>query len=100
MSTGDYFGILMDVGRTAASRGGGTDALHQKRVTSFPFNVCNNPMYDGSTMCFLATAIWKQSPVGLLLTLLVFVEYRVALRYEEPFTAHIVSEVVFHVISH
>ena len=38
---GDYFGILM-----------------KERVTSFPFNVTNNPMYDGSTMCFLSTALW------------------------------------------
>jgi methylene-fatty-acyl-phospholipid synthase len=39
--TGDYFGILMS-----------------ERVTSFPFNVCENPMYVGSTLTFLATAIW------------------------------------------
>jgi protein-S-isoprenylcysteine O-methyltransferase Ste14 len=30
----------------------------QDRVTSFPFNVTNNPMYDGSTLCFLSTALW------------------------------------------
>ncbi|CAO3670212.1 unnamed protein product [Umbelopsis ramanniana] len=38
---GDYFGILM-----------------KERVTSFPFNVCENPMYVGSTLTFLATALW------------------------------------------
>lgn len=38
---GDYFGILMD-----------------DRVTSFPFNVTDAPMYYGSTMSFLATALW------------------------------------------
>lgn len=38
---GDYFGILMD-----------------ERVTGFPFNVCENPMYVGSTLNFLATALW------------------------------------------
>jgi len=69
---GDYFGILMD-----------------DRVTSFPFNVCNDPMYDGSTLCFLATALWKESLTGLFLTVLVFVEYKVALLFEEPFTAQI-----------
>lgn len=36
---GDYFGILKN-----------------ERLTQFPFNVCNNPMYYGSTMCFLGTA--------------------------------------------
>lgn len=38
---GDYFGILMD-----------------HRVEGFPFNVVTNPMYDGSTLCFIATALW------------------------------------------
>ncbi|KAJ3036113.1 Phosphatidyl-N-methylethanolamine N-methyltransferase [Rhizophlyctis rosea] len=38
---GDYFGILME-----------------KRVTGFPFNTMENPMYNGSTMCFLGTALW------------------------------------------
>ena len=38
---GDYFGILMD-----------------HRVEGFPFNVLRDPMYVGSTMCFLAGALW------------------------------------------
>lgn len=38
---GDYFGILMD-----------------HRVEGFPFNLLSDPMYDGSTMCFAATALW------------------------------------------
>ena len=38
---GDYFGILMD-----------------ERVTSFPFNVNDNPMYNGTVMIFLGTALW------------------------------------------
>lgn len=41
-------------------------------------------------MCFLATALWKQTPTGILLSILVYIEYRIALRYEEPFTAEIV----------
>ncbi|KAI8342684.1 phospholipid methyltransferase-domain-containing protein [Chlamydoabsidia padenii] len=69
---GDYFGILME-----------------SRVTGFPFNVCEDPMYTGSTMTFLATALWYASPAGLLLTFIVHVVYRVALRYEGPFTAMI-----------
>ncbi|SAM03161.1 hypothetical protein [Absidia glauca] len=69
---GDYFGILMEA-----------------RVTGFPFNVCEDPMYTGSTLTFLATALWYASPAGLLLTLIVHVVYRVALRYEGPFTAMI-----------
>ena len=38
---GDYFGILMS-----------------HRVEGFPFNVLRDPMYVGSTMCFLAGALW------------------------------------------
>ena len=38
---GDYFGILMD-----------------SRVTGFPFNVTNNPMYNGATLLFIAHALW------------------------------------------
>ncbi|KAF7845728.1 hypothetical protein BT93_L0957 [Corymbia citriodora subsp. variegata] len=72
---GDYFGILMS-----------------DRVTSFPFNVSNNPMYDGSSLCFLSTALWKGAPVGILLTALVYFEYKVACLYEEPFTYEIYAK--------
>lgn len=37
---GDYFGIFRD-----------------ERITAFPFNVLNNPMYDGSSMNHLAEAL-------------------------------------------
>lgn len=69
---GDYFGILMD-----------------KMVTGFPFNVCSAPMYYGSTMSFLGTAILFGKPAGILLTLEVLVVYLIALRFEDPFTAAI-----------
>lgn len=38
---GDYCGIYM-----------------QARVTAFPFNILNNPMYDGSTLNFIGLALW------------------------------------------
>ncbi|KAF2740004.1 phosphatidylethanolamine N-methyltransferase [Polyplosphaeria fusca] len=66
---GDYFGILMDA-----------------PVTSFPFSVTDAPMYHGSTLSFLAAAIWKGKPAGLVLTGLVAVCYGVARGYEDPFT--------------
>lgn len=69
---GDYFGILM------------TD-----RVTGFPFNINNNPMYNGSTLCFLGTALYYAKPSGILVTIFVFVMYKIALLFEEPFTAKI-----------
>ncbi|SAM85339.1 probable OPI3-methylene-fatty-acyl-phospholipid synthase [Ustilago bromivora] len=69
---GDYFGILMD-----------------SIVTGFPFNVMANPMYWGSSMSFVAVALWFGKPAGLLLSVLVVLVYSIALRYEEPFTANI-----------
>lgn len=69
---GDYFGILMN-----------------EMVTGFPFNITSSPMYLGSTMNFLALALWFGKPAGILLTVEVFVAYWLALRFEDPFTANI-----------
>ncbi|KAG7097914.1 hypothetical protein E1B28_005225 [Marasmius oreades] len=66
---GDYFGILL-----------------KKRVTQFPFNVLNDPMYVGSTMCFIGASLWYERPVGLLISVYVTLTYYIALRYEGPFT--------------
>ncbi|RSH89224.1 Phosphatidyl-N-methylethanolamine N-methyltransferase [Saitozyma podzolica] len=71
---GDYFGILMS-----------------SRVTGFPFNVLSDPMYVGSTLAFLGSAIQYESPVGLGISALVWVVYAVALRFEGPFTDKIYS---------
>lgn len=72
---GDYFGILMD-----------------EMVTGFPFNVSSSPMYTGSTMSFLGTALWFGKPAGCLLTALVFAVYQAALRFEDPFTSEIYAK--------
>ncbi|KAK6461397.1 methylene-fatty-acyl-phospholipid synthase [Scheffersomyces coipomensis] len=69
---GDYFGILMT-----------------ERVTGFPFNINDNPMYNGSTLCFLGTALWYGKPIGIVISLFVYVMYKIALLFEEPFTAKI-----------
>ncbi|PAV15962.1 phospholipid methyltransferase [Pyrrhoderma noxium] len=69
---GDYFGILMD-----------------HRVEGFPFNIIENPMYVGSTLCFAATALWYEKPAGIFVTLWVHICYSIALRYEGPFTSMI-----------
>lgn len=58
-------------------------------VTGFPFNVCDAPMYYGSTMSFLGTALLYGKPAGILLTGWVLVVYLIALQYENPFTAAI-----------
>lgn len=72
---GDYFGMLMD-----------------EMVTGFPFSVCGAPMYYGSTLSFLGTAIWFGKPAGVLLTVEVLVVYLIALRFEDPFTAGIYAK--------
>jgi methylene-fatty-acyl-phospholipid synthase len=66
---GDYCGILMDA-----------------PVTTFPFNVLNNPMYVGSTLSFVALALYYVSPVGILLAIEVYIVYQIALLFEEPYT--------------
>lgn len=59
-------------------------------VTAFPFSVCSAPMYYGSSLSFLGTALWKASPAGLVASAVVFVVYEVATRvFEDPFTAMI-----------
>lgn len=72
---GDYFGILME-----------------EKVTCFPFNVIENPMYWGSTANYLGLALIGASPVGLVLTAIVAVVYKVAIRIEGPFTEQIYLE--------
>ncbi|KAF9876220.1 metal ion transporter metal ion transporter [Colletotrichum karsti] len=72
---GDYFGILMD-----------------SIVTGFPFNVTDAPMYNGSTLSFLGAALIYGKPAGILLTVWVFIVYKIALSYENPFTAGIYAK--------
>lgn len=72
---GDYFGFLMD-----------------EPVTGFPFNVTGAPMYYGSTMSFLGTALWLGKPAGLLLTGEVLTAYLIALQFEDPFTSEIYAK--------
>lgn len=72
---GDYFGILMD-----------------KMVEGFPFNVTSAPMYYGSTMSFLGTAVLYGKPAGVLLTVEVLMVYLVALRFEDAFTGAIYAK--------
>ena len=72
---GDYFGILM-----AAP------------VTTFPFSVSRAPMYHGSVLSFVATALWHAKPAGLVLAALVALCYEVACAWEDPFTADIYAK--------
>lgn len=72
---GDYFGILLDT-----------------RVTGFPFNVVNDPMYWGSFLIYLGGSIQYASAVALLLTLCIGLSYVIAMRFEGPFTSMIYAK--------
>ena len=69
---GDYFGILL-----------------QERVTGFPFNVVDDPMYVGSGLVYLGFSFQHASVTGLILTGCIALSYVVALLFEQPFTAQI-----------
>lgn len=71
---GDHFGILLS-----------------KRITSFPFNVCEHPMYEGATMVFLGYALWQSSIAGLALGMTAGIVYTVAGYFEGHFTSMIYS---------
>lgn len=63
---GDYFGILLP-----------------NKVSGFPFTISSSPMYDGSTINFLAVALYKRSIAGAFVALFVFICYRIACIFEE-----------------
>jgi protein-S-isoprenylcysteine O-methyltransferase Ste14 len=72
---GDYFGLLLN-----------------DKVTGFPFNVVNDPMYFGSGLVYLGLALQHASIVGLVLTACIAVSYAIAIRFEGPFTSQIYEE--------
>eukprot|EP01147_Barroeca_monosierra_P009373 gene9373-10387_t len=73
---GDYFGFLLP-----------------SKVTSFPFNVCNHPMFLGSSLLYLSKAMFFfQSPVGILLAIFSYIVYIGAAYFEDPYTAMIYAK--------
>ena len=72
---GDYFGVLLS-----------------ERVTGFPFNIVDDPMYWGSSLVYLGIALNHASVVGLLLTACIGLSYVIGMYFEEPFTAKIYTE--------
>jgi len=72
---GDYFGILL-----------------KEKISGFPFSVSTCPMYDGSSLNFLAFALYNRSLVGGLVAIFVYICYHVACIFEDSFTDMIYSE--------
>jgi len=71
---GDYFGILLD-----------------KRVTGFPFNILDDPMYTGSFLTYLGLAFKHGSVIGFILSGCIGLAYVISACFERPFTAKIYS---------
>lgn len=69
---GDYFGILLE-----------------KKVTGFPFNIVDDPMYVGSVLIYLGLSFLHASIVGMVLTGCIALSYAFAIVLEQPFTAQI-----------
>ncbi|KAL6940561.1 hypothetical protein ACO0QE_004468 [Hanseniaspora vineae] len=72
---GDYFGLLKD-----------------ERLTGFPFNTCEHPMYDGSSLSFLGVSLFYGSPAGILGSAFVKLVYSIAQQFEGPFTSMIYAK--------
>lgn len=53
----------------------------------FPFTVCDEPVYWGSTLTFLGYGFFKQSPVGILLSAWTAVTYLISITFES-YTMH------------
>ena len=73
---GDHFGIYLDA-----------------KVTSFPFNILENPMYMGSAIAMFGVAVFFKSFIGIKLAMFTFVIYNLFSKlYEENFTNKIYQE--------
>ena len=58
-----------------------------EKLTGYPFNLVNNPMYIGSSLQFFGLAIVFRSPLGILLASIILATYQLfAVYFEEPFT--------------
>jgi methylene-fatty-acyl-phospholipid synthase len=56
--------------------------LMKEKVISFPFDTLQNPMYTGSSMIFLGTALWHSSLCGIIISFLVSIVYNIAIMFE------------------
>ncbi|CAK9302601.1 unnamed protein product [Gordionus sp. m RMFG-2023] len=72
---GDYFGFLLS-----------------RKIESFPFSIVQNPMYWGSSLNFIGTSLIHSSLAGIVLSVWIWIVYRIAIMFEEPFTEYIYSQ--------
>ena len=72
---GDHFGILLD-----------------HKITEFPYNIVDDPMYVGTPLIYFGWAIERASIFGLLLAVCITFSYIGAAHFEKPFTTMIYAE--------
>lgn len=60
MYFGDHFGFLL-----------------KNKITSFPYNVLENPQYIGNTLLYFGIAILFKSYTGIFLTALIYLSYQI-----------------------
>ena len=72
---GDYFGILLDA-----------------KVTGFPFNIVDHPMFWGSFLIYVGDSVLCASAVAFLLSLFIGLSFAIAAVFEGPFTAKIYAQ--------
>ncbi|CAG9325481.1 unnamed protein product [Blepharisma stoltei] len=73
---GDYFGIF----------------TLSEPVTAFPYSVCGDPMYWGSSISYLGYAVLERSMTGLVLTVVICIIYYLAILVESRMLYIIYSE--------
>ena len=59
------------------------DIYLDKRITSFPFNMLDNPMYVGSSMNMLGYALFMKSPICMFISMIAFVNYYCWVNFHE-----------------
>ena len=72
---GDHFGILLD-----------------HRITAFPYNIFEDPLYVGTVMMYYGIALEHASLIGLLLAVCITISYVGATLAERPYTTKIYTE--------
>lgn len=94
IATGQLFVItsLYQLGITGTFLGDYCGILMSHRVTAFPFNVLNDPMYVGATLSFLGYSLYSYSLTGILVTVWIGILYTIALQFEGPYTTWIYEE--------
>jgi len=86
------FTSFLQLGITGTYLGDYFRILKNERVTAFPFNVLEHPMYNGSSMIFFGYSLFYLCPTAIILAIWSHFVYHVASLFEGPFTTYIYEE--------